>query len=99
MDEQNQKIKLYHTCGHEKVYDNYHRMYAACKKCASKRCAEYYQRNREKLLEKSRQYREINKDKFKRNRQTFVSHTEDIQNLYNQINALTEILKNKVSVS
>ena len=99
MDEQNQKIKLYHICGHEKVYDNYHRMYAACKKCASKRCAEYYQRNREKLLEKSRQYRENNKDKYKRNRKTIDSHTEDIQNLYNQINMLTQMVKSSTLVT
>ena len=67
MDEQNQKIKTCCNCGHEREYDTYHRMYAACKKCASIRCAKYYQKNRERILEKSRVYRENNKDKYKRN--------------------------------
>ena len=100
MDEQNQIIKLYHICGHENEYDSYHRLYKPCKKCASIRCAKYYQKNREKILEKSRLYREINKDKYKRNRKTIESNTEDIQYLYNQINMLTEMIKTTtVSIS
>ena len=43
MDEQNQIIKTCCTCGHEREYDNYHRLYVACKKCAKIRCAKYYQ--------------------------------------------------------
>ena len=85
MDEQNQKIKTCCNCGHERDYDNYHRLYTACKKCASTRCAKYYQKNREKLLERAKLYRENNKDKNKRNRKTIDIHTEDIQYLYNQI--------------
>ena len=54
MDEQNQKIETCCNCGLEREYDNYHRLYVACKKCASIRCAKYYQKNREKILEKSR---------------------------------------------
>ena len=79
MDEQNQIIKLCCTCGNEREYDNYHRLYIAGKKCDSIRCAEYYQKNREKILEKSRLYRENNKDKIKRNRKNIDTHTEDIQ--------------------
>ena len=100
MDEKNQSIKLYHICGHEKEYDTYHRLYKPCKKCASIRCSKYYQKNRERILEKSRVYREINKDKYKRNRKTIETHTEDIQNFYIQINMLTEMIKTtSISVS
>ena len=99
MNEQNQIIKICRVCGYEREYDNYHRLYVACKKCSSIRCAKYYQKNREKLLEKSRLYRENNKDKLKRNRKTIDKHTEDIQNLYNQVNMLTEMIKTTVSVS
>ena len=99
MDEQNQKIKTSCNCGHEREYDNYHRWCVACKKCASIRCAKYYQKNREKILEKSRLYRENNKDKNKRNRKTIDTHTEDIQNLYNQINMLTQMIKTTVPTS
>ena len=99
MNEQNQIIKICRVCGYEREYDNYHRLYVACKKCCSIRCAKNYQKNREKLLEKSRLYRENNKDKLKRNRKTIDTHTEDIQNLYNQVNMLTEMIKTTVSVS
>ena len=93
MDEQNQIIKTCCNCGNEREYDNYHRLYVACKKCPKIRCAKYYQKNRGKILEKSRLYRENNKDKNKQNRKNINTHTEDIQNLYNQINMLTQMMK------
>ena len=99
MDEQNQIIKTCCNCGTEREYDNYHTLYIACKKCASIRCAKYYQKNREKILEKSRIYRENNKDKIKRNRKSIDTHTEDIQNLHNQINMLTQMVKSSTLVT
>ena len=63
------------------------------KKCACARSVKHYQKNREEILEKARIYRENNKDKVKRNRKTFDTCTENIQDLYNQINTLTEMLK------
>ena len=93
MDEQNQIIETCCTCGNEIEYDNYHRLYVACKKYAKIRCAKYYQKNREKILEKSRLYRENTKDKIKQNRKNINTHTEDIQNLYNQFNMLTQMVK------
>ena len=99
MNEQNQIIKICRVCGYEREYDNYHRLYVACKKCSGIRCAKYYQKNREKLLEKSRLYRENNKDKLKRKRKTIGTHTKDTRNLYNQVNMLTEMIKTTVSVS
>ena len=68
-----QIIKNCRVCGHEREYDNYHRLYVACKKCASRRCAKDYQKNREKILEKAKLYRENNKDKLKQNRKTVSS--------------------------
>ena len=99
MDEQNQIIKLCCTCGKERENDNYHRLYIACKKCASIRCAKYYQKNREKILEKSRLYRENIKEKIKRNRKIIDTHTEDIRNLYNQIDILTQMVKSSTLVT
>ena len=99
MDEQNQIIKTCCTCGSEREYDNYHRLYVACKKCASIRCAKYYQKNRKKFLEKPRLYRENNKDKIKRNRKKIDTHTEDIQNHYNQINILKQMVKSSTLVT
>ena len=99
MDEQIQIFKTCRVCGHEREYDNYHRLYVACKKCASRRCAKHYQKNREKILEKSKLYRENNKDKLKQNRKTVNSYRDDIQNLYNKINELTQILNSTTLVA
>ena len=99
MNEQNQIFKTCCSCGDEREYDNYHRLYVACKKWASIRCAKYYQKNREKLFEKSRLYREDNKDKIKRNRKSIDTHTQDIQNFYNQINMLTQMVKSSTLVA
>ena len=55
MDEENQIIKLCSVCGFEREYDEYHRLYAACKKCASIRCAKHYQK-KEKKYQKNLDY-------------------------------------------
>ena len=99
MNEQNEIIKICCTCGNEREYDNYHRLYVACKKCASIRCAKYYQKNREKILENSRLYRESKKDKIKQNRKNINTHTEDIQNLSNQIIMLTQMTKSSTLIT
>ena len=99
MDEQIQIIKICRVCGHEREYDNYHRLDVACKKCASRRCAKHYQRNREKILEKAKSYRGNNKDKLKQNRKAVNSYRNDIQNLYNKINELTQILNSTTLVA
>ena len=52
MKEQNEIIKICRACGHEREYDNYHRLYVACKKCASARSVKHYQKIREKRSEK-----------------------------------------------
>ena len=54
---------------------------------------------REKTTKKSILYREKNKDKLKRNRKTIDTCTEVIQDLYNQINTLTEIVKSTTLVA
>ena len=94
-----QIIKNCRVCGHEREYDNYHRLYVACKKCASRRCAKHYPKNREKILEKGKLYRENNKDKLKQNRKTVSLYKDDIQDLYNQINTLTEMMKSTTLVA
>ena len=99
MDEQEQINKICSVCGYEREYDNYHRLYVACKKGASIRCAKHYQRDREKFLEKAKLYRKNNKDKLKQNTKSIISHTEDIQNLKSQINNLSEMIKSTNSVA
>ena len=50
MDEQTGTKKLCRFCGFEREINNYHRLYDACKKCASIRYAKLYQKNGEKKL-------------------------------------------------
>ena len=45
MDEQKQIIKICRVCGYEREYDNYRRLYVACKKCARIRGAKHRQKN------------------------------------------------------
>ena len=61
-----------------------------CKKLSEKQ---------KKRLEKSRLYRENNKDKIKRNRKNFDTNTEDIQTLYNQIDILTQMVNSSTLVT
>ena len=93
MNEQTQLIKSCRVCGHEREYDNYHRLYSQCKICAKRRCAEHYQKNREKILERSKLYRENNKANLKQNRKTISSYKDDIHDLYKQIDILRGMIK------
>ena len=52
MDEQKQIIQLCRVCGYEREYDNNHRLYVACKKCASIRRAKHYQKIEERIWRK-----------------------------------------------
>ena len=82
MDKENQLFQPCRVCGFEREYDEYHRLYAACKKYASIRCAKHYQKSREKVLEKSRLCRENNKEKPKQSRKSINTHAEVIRHLY-----------------
>ena len=44
IDKKNQIIKICRFCGFKREYDEYHRIYSACKKCPSIRCAKHYQK-------------------------------------------------------
>ena len=49
MDDQNQPIEICRVCGHGREYDNYHRLYVACKKCASTRSAKHNKKKEKKF--------------------------------------------------
>ena len=80
MNKENQIIKLCRVCGFERGYDENHRLYAACKKRASIRCAKHYQQNREKILEKSRLYQKTKKNLNKAENQ--LTHTLKSYRIY-----------------
>ena len=84
------------VCGNEKRYDEYHRLYKPCDLCNTKRAIKYYYNNKDKILEKKRNFYHNNKeyfDKYNKNRKSRISDLE------NQIRTLTDMLKNTVSVS
>ena len=56
-------------------------------------------KKREKILEESRLNRENNNDNLKRNRKTIDTCTEKTQDLYNQINILTEMVNSTTLVA
>ena len=56
-------------------------------------------KKKEKIYKEPRLYRENIKDNFKRNRKTIDTCTENIEDLYNQINTLTEMVKSTTLVA
>ena len=98
----NEQIKLCGICGYKREYIEYHRFYNACKKCATKRNAQYYETNREKIIAKSNLYQQNNKEKLTRNRKTVNSYRNDSEMLIIKVeeptNAL-EMLKTTISVT
>ncbi len=69
-------MKRCHDCGKTKSIDNFHKnkhhkdgLASACKPCAKKYCKGYYKKNKNKLDEYNKQWREKNTDKEYRRRQ------------------------------
>ena len=71
MDEQKQIIEICLVCGYEREYDNYHRLYVACKKCASIRCAKHYQKIEKKIWKKPNYIEKTTKINLNKKNQLF----------------------------
>ena len=81
MDEQNQILEVSCNCGNERENDNYHRLYIACKKCASIQCAKYYQKNREKYWKNLDFIEKIIKIKLNKTEKILI-HTQKIYKIF-----------------
>ena len=82
-------------CGSENRYDEYHRLYEPCDLCNNKRAIKYYYNNKDKILEKKRNFHYNNREyfaKYAKNRKSRISDLE------NQIKTLTEMMKTTVTV-
>ena len=78
------------VCGSEKRYNEYHRLYKPCDSCNTKRAIKYYYNNKDKILEKKRNFYHNNKEyyaKYNKNRHSRVSGLE------NQVKQLSETIK------
>ena len=98
----NEQIKLCGTYGYKREYNEYHRLYNACKKCANKRNAQYYQTHTEKIIAKSKSYQQNNKTKLTRHKETVNSNKNDIEMLNFKVEELTntlQMLKTTISVA
>ena len=68
------------VCGSEKRYDGYHRLHKPCDSCNTKRALKYYYNNKDKILEKKRNFYHNNKeyfDKYNKNRKSKISDLEN----------------------
>ena len=84
------------VCGSEKRYDGYHRLYKPCDLCNNKRAIKYFYNNKDKILEKKRNFYHNNKEYFAKYDKNRKSRITDLEN---QIKQLTAMIKTTVSVS
>ena len=61
MDNHNQVINFGGICGIKRVYNDYHRLYNPYNMCVAKISTRYYQANGDKIIARSKLYRDKNK--------------------------------------
>ena len=89
-------INICGVCGSKKRHDDYHRMYRRCDLCNTKHALKFYFNNKDKILEKRKNYHHKNKEFFSEQNKKRKSKISDLEN---QIITLTEMLKNTIAVS
>ena len=91
--------KICVVCNIEKSIDNYYNKYRECKRCNIKRSMKRYNENKDKLSNQRKLYYEKNRDvllaKSKIYQQNRVSYTQQIKDLNNKIEELTQALETK----
>ena len=84
------------VCGSEKRYDEYHKLYRRCGPRNSKHALKYYYNNKDKVLEKKRNFYHNNKEYYAKYNTNRHSRISDLENLVKQ---LTEMLNKTIIVS
>ena len=91
--------KICVVCNIEKSIDNYYNKHRECKPCNIKRSRKRYNENKDKLSNQRKLYHERNRDvllaKSKIYQQNRVSYTQQIKDLNNKIEELTQALETK----
>ena len=91
--------KICVVCNIEKSIDNYYNKYRECKQCNIKRSMKRYNENKDKLSNQRKLYYEKNREtllvKSKIYQQNRVSYTQQIKELNNKIEELTQALETK----
>ena len=93
--------KLCVVCKIEKSIDNFYNKYRECKPCNIKRSTKRYNENKEKISNQHKLYYEKNRDvllaRSKIYQQNRKSHTQQIKDLNNQIEELTQAMETLIS--
>ena len=89
--------KICVVCNIEKSIDNYYNKYRECKQCNIKRSMKRYNENKDKLSKQRKLYYEKNREmllaKSKIYQQNRISDTQQIKDLNNKIEELTQALE------
>ena len=67
------------VCGSEKRYDEYLRLYKPCDSCNTKRAIKYYYNNKDKILEKKRNFYHSNNENFEKYNKKRKSKVSDLE--------------------
>ena len=85
------------VCNTEKSFDNFYNNYRDCKPCNSQRIMKRYRENKDKLSNHRKLYYEKNRyvllSKYKENQQYRKFLTQQIKDLNNKIEELTQVLE------
>ena len=93
--------KICVVCNIEKSIDDCYNKYRECKQCNIKRSMKRYNENKDKLSNQRKLYYEKNRDvllaRSKIYQQNRKSHTQQIKDLNNKIEELTQALETMIS--
>ena len=85
------------VCNTEKSTDNFYNKYRECKQCNIQRSMKRYYENKDKLTKQRELYYANNRDillaQSKLNQQNRKSHTQQIKDLNNKVEELTQALE------
>ena len=89
------------VCNTEKSIDNFYNKYRECKPCNIKRSTRRYFENKDKISNQYKLYYEKNRDVLlamsKKYQQNGKSHTQQIKDLNNKIEELTQAMETLIS--
>ena len=93
--------KICVVCNIEKSIDDYYNKYRECKQCNIKRSMKRYNENKDKLSNQRKLYYEKNRDvllaRSKLYQQNRIPYTQQIKDLNNKIEELTQTLETIIS--
>ena len=93
--------KICVVCNIEKSIDNFYNNYRECKPCNIERSTKRYNENKDKISNQHKIFHEKNRDvllaRSKIYQQNRKSHTQQIQDLNNKIEELTQIMETLIS--